>query len=162
MTKHELLQCVVETLKREIENAKQSLESTSKAATEAPGAMESHSDTTKSQMSRLADEMQRLISEKSLALHTLQSVAHSGLLSGAGEETQVGSVVEVLTERNGREFYFILPAGGGIEINDNDKIVCVVTPRAPLAVALIGKQQGQTVKVRIGLQQHDLTIISIQ
>lgn len=161
MTKYELLQHVVETLKKEIENAKQNLESTKKAAADAPGAMESHSDTTKSQMSRLAEEMQYLISEKSLALHTLQSVAYSGLPSSTGD-AQIGSVVEVLTEHNEREFYLILPAGGGTEVSDNHKTVCVVTPRAPLAAALMGKRQGQTIKLRIGPQQRELTIVSVQ
>lgn len=161
MTKQELLQRVIETLAREKNSAEQSLKTTMQAVIEAPGAMQSHSDTTKWQMSRRAEVIQRLIDEKSFAIHTLQDMIHSNLSSDAGE-VEIGSIVEIRNERNEREVYFILPVGGGIEVVDNDRTILVITARAPVAAALIGKRQGQTVKLHIGSQQRELTIVSIQ
>jgi len=126
MTKQELLQRVIETVMQERKKAEESLATTRQAAIDAPGAMQSHSDTTKSQMSRLAEEIERSIEEKNFALRTLQGMAHSGLPSDT-EVIKIGSVVEVLTERGEREIYFILPVGGGIEIVDNDRTITVAT-----------------------------------
>ena len=161
MTKQKLLQRVIETVMQERKKAEESLATTRQAAIDAPGAMQSHSDTTKSQMSRLAEEIERSIEEKNFALRTLQGMAHSGLPSDT-EVIKIGSVVEVLTERGEREIYFILPVGGGIEIVDNDRTITVATVRAPIAIALIGKRQSQTVRLQIGSLQKELTIVGIQ
>lgn len=123
--------------------------------------MQSHSDTTKSQMSRLAEEIQRSINEKGLAIRTLDALIYSGLPSDV-DAIRVGSVVEVCDERNEREIFFILPAGGGIEVADDDRTILVVTSRAPLAVALFGKRQGETAKLQIGSRHRELTIVNIQ
>jgi len=161
MTKQEFLQRVIKTITQEREKAEESFATTRQAAIDAPGAMQSHSDTTKSQMSRLAGEIQRSIEEKNFALRTLQSMAYSGLPSDTGV-IKVGSVVEVLTERGEQEIYFILPVGGGIEIVDNEKRILVVTSRAPLTAALLGKRQGQLIKLQVGPRQRELTIVNIQ
>lgn len=161
MTKHELLQHVIETIMLDIEKAEKSFVTTKQAAIDAPGAMQSHSDTTKSQMSRLAETIQRSIEEKNLALRILQNMAQSVLPLYTGV-IKIGSVVEALTEHGERETYFILPVGGGIEIVDNDQTIVVITTRAPIAVALIGKRQNQIVRLRVGSQQRELTIVDIQ
>jgi transcription elongation GreA/GreB family factor len=161
MTKQKLLQHVVEALTQERRNTERSLEAARSAAIEAPGAMQSHSDTTKSQMSRLSEEMQRSIDEKDLALRALNALMYSGLPSNV-EAVKVGSVVEVRDGRNERAIYFILPAGGGIKVVDGDRTILVVTPRAPLSVALLGKRRGETVKLQIGPRHRELTVVDIQ
>ena len=59
MNKQKLLQCIIETLAQREKSAKQNLEATRQAAIEAPGAMQSHSDTTKWQMSGRARAKKR-------------------------------------------------------------------------------------------------------
>jgi transcription elongation GreA/GreB family factor len=161
MTKQKLLQNVIEELRREIKSAEQSFAATKKAAIEAPGAMQSHSDTTKFQMNQLTAEIQKSIYEKNLAIGILQSMANSNLPHNS-EKVEVGSLVETLNEYKEHEFYFILPVGGGIKIVDNSKTISVITPQAPLAAALIGKREKDVVKLQIGNRQRGLTIIHIQ
>jgi transcription elongation GreA/GreB family factor len=160
MTKQELLQCVINALSEGIKKAERSFATTRQAMIEAPGAMQSHSDTTKSQMSRLAEEIQRSINEKQFALYTLQRMVHAGLPPNV-RKVQVGAVVEVLNESKEKEFYFVLPVGGGIKVTDGDKIILVVTPAAPIVAAMIGKQKDQTVKLQVGSHQRELTILNI-
>ncbi|MBI5147883.1 MAG: GreA/GreB family elongation factor [Parcubacteria group bacterium] len=161
MTKQKLLQNVIEKLRQEIKSAEQSFTATKNAAIEAPGAMQSHSDTTKFQMSQLAEEIQRSIYEKSLALSTLQNMIHQNF-SPDSEKVEIGSLIETLNEDGKREFYFILPVGSGIKIVDNDKTISVITPQAPLAVALIGKREKEVIKLQIGHRQRELMIAHIQ
>lgn len=161
MNKHELLQNVIEKIRQEIKSAEQSFESTKKAAIEAPGAMQSHSDTTKFQMGQLAGEIQRSIYEKNLAINTLQNMIHSNLSSDF-KKVEMGSLIETLNESGVREFYFILPVGGGIKIIDNSKIISIITPQAPLVAALLGKQKKEVVKLKIGQLQRELKITHIQ
>lgn len=111
-------------------------------------------------MSRLADEIQRSISEKDRAIRTLQSITVSGFSSDANK-VAIGSLVEVLNERKVQEFYFILPFGGGIEITENNRMISVITPKTPIAVALLDKRQGQSANLKIGSQQRDLIIVNI-
>ena len=161
MTKQELLQHVIKALIQSKKSAEQSFAVTKQAAIEAPGAMQSHSDTTKSQMGNFAEKVQESIIEKDHAINTLQTMARSDLSSDLSN-IRIGSVAEVLTETNERETYFMLPVGGGIKVTDGNRTISVITPRAPLAIALIGKKQGETIKLQVGSRQRKLTIISIQ
>ena len=72
MNKQKLLQYVIETLTQREKNAQQSLEAARQAAIEAPGAMQSHSDTTKWQMSRRAEAIERSLFETQRALNALK------------------------------------------------------------------------------------------
>lgn len=161
MTKQELLHCIIEELSQEIANAEQNFKMTMQAAADAPGAMQSHSDTTKSQMSRLAEGIQRSINEKNQSLRTLRGMADENSFSGSYEEVKIGSIVEVLSEHDERVSYFILPVGGGIKITDNKRVILTATPQAPLIAALLGKKRNQTIILQMRPKQKKFTIVNI-
>ncbi len=163
MDKQEILQGVIEKIQQEIQDAEQSFESTRNAAIEAPGAMQSHSDTTKFQMGQLAGKIQNSIYEKRLAIKTIQNIIDSDLSPDSDiDKIKVGSLVEILNESKISEFYYILPVGGGTKITCKNKIVSVITPQTPLATALIGKQKKDAVKLQTGYMQRELTITNVQ
>jgi len=162
MTKKELLQSVIDTLKKNMESAEERLKTIVQAAVDAPGAMQSYSDTTKSQMGQIADELQRSLTEQSLTLGILQSMVSSYSLFDDVGCVKIGSFVEVLDENTEREFYLILPAGGGIEISDQGREILVISSHAPIATALIGKKPGEKIGLKIGQLQRNLTIVNIQ
>jgi hypothetical protein len=57
-----------------------------------------------------------------------------------------GALVEVKMSRFAA-WYFILPAGGGIELEMGDHEVSVVTPSSPAGKSLMGKVSGDSVSI---------------
>src|SRR3989338_2741066 len=111
MNKQKLLLCVIETLTQMEENTKQSLKMTRQAAIEAPGAMQSHSDTTKWQMNQRVVAIEQSLSETQQGLGALKR------LMGYPPTNTIGSVCAIIEVKNlGDDSwakYFLLPAGGG-------------------------------------------------
>ena len=160
MIKQELLLNVIEQLTQEVKRVEQNLTEVKKAAAEAPGAMQSHSDTTKFQMSQLAGKIQNSINEKISALSVLQKMAHSDFCLDS-EKIQIGSLVETLNENREQEFYFILPVGAGIKIINNTKTILIITPQTPLGATLMGKRGEEMIKLQIGHRERELLIVSV-
>jgi transcription elongation GreA/GreB family factor len=78
-----------------------------------------------------------------------QSIAEVQKLPLAAFESKspiaVGALVEV-TSKGNRNFYFVSPRGGGIEIEMNRREIIVLTPQAPLGQLLMGKKVGDRFK----------------
>lgn len=159
MNKQKLLQCVIETLTQREKNAKQSLETTRRAAIEAPGAMQSHSDTTKWQMSRRVEAMQRLVTEIQQVLGILRS-----LMNNPPTVTQ-GSNYAIIEVRNlddgSKAKYFLLPAGGGDTYEVDEEKITVLTTGAPMARALIGAVVGDRVEMKIQGTTKRFVVVSV-
>ncbi|MBT9169422.1 MAG: hypothetical protein DDT19_02781 [Syntrophomonadaceae bacterium] len=159
MNKQKLLQYVIETLAQREKSAKQSLEAARRAAIEAPGAMQSHSDTTKWQMSRRAEAIERSLFENQRALGVLKRLMdHPPTITmGSGY-----AIVEVKNpDDESITKYFLLPAGGGETYEvDGEKIV-VLNMGAPLALAFIGAVAGDEVEVKIQKTTKRFIVISV-
>mgnify|MGYP001590122840 CR=1 FL=1 len=139
-----------------------SLKATLQAAIEAPGAMESHSDTTKAQMHTLADNLRNSLTEKERAISVLRNLPEDQLQQS--EVVQIGSVVEIQESGDKRNSYFVLPEGGGIEVKDEKRCVFVIASRAPLAKVLIGKKKGDSTKLQIPSssgKDREMTILNV-
>jgi hypothetical protein len=158
MDKQRLLQSVYDALTRDLKNTEQSIGKTMQAAIEAPSAMESHSDTTKFQMSTVANVMQGSYATKQQGLLALET-----LMANPPYISRIGSyaLVEVRDDQGCDERYFLLPAGGGGMYEIDGEEVIVLSDRAPLASALIGHVKGDIVTVKIQKARR-LTIISVR
>ncbi|HKX62152.1 MAG TPA: transcription elongation factor GreAB [Verrucomicrobiae bacterium] len=60
-----------------------------------------------------------------------------------------------------RTFYFIGPAKGGLEIQQGDKEIVVITPQAPLGRELMGRRRGDRFKWGTGRAAVDLVIVGV-
>ena len=94
MDKLAIVGAFIELLKGEIQGAKRRLETARQASIDAPGAMQSHSDTTKYQMGLVADGLRRFISEKEEAVSAL-AYFRSTFSGNASTIIGPGSVAEV-------------------------------------------------------------------
>jgi len=161
MNKSELLQKVIDVLRGNIESVERRAQTATQASIDAPGAMQSHSDTTKSQMGQIANALQKSLSEQQHAMSALQTMVS---MSRPGEAKFVGegTLVEVTDGSSEKELYLILPAGGGIEIEDGENTILVVTSQAPIAVALIGMRRGESVEFGVDRLVRKLTVLDIQ
>jgi len=158
MNKNILLAVVTDKLKKEREEVENQLKITKQAAIDAPGAMQSHSDTTKFQMNSLADTLRQLIKEKEEAIDNLNSFPPDKL--NFSSIIQIGSVIEIKEDKN-IKYYFILPVGGGIKIKQNNKIITVITPDTPIVAALQGKKKNDKINFEIENIIKEIEIVNI-
>jgi len=159
--KGRITQLLLQLLKQDVIGARKRLETVRRAMIEAPGAMQSHSDTTKYQMGLVADEMCRLIVSKEEAITALDRLRISSEPS-CRDTVTTGSLVEVETPEGERRGYLIFGKGGGSEVEYEGLRVLVVNPAAPLGKALVGKCLGDIAEVNVGGLTRALVICEIQ
>ncbi len=159
MNKQKLLQCVIETLTQREKSAKQSLETAKQAAIEAPGAMQSHSDTTKWQMSQRAEAIKQSLFETQQALGALKHLMDHPPTVTKGSSY---AVIEAENLNDGSMAkYFLLPAGGGDTYEVDGEKITVLTMGAPMARALIGAVAGDEVEVKIQETTRRFNVVSV-
>jgi len=158
MNKKILINKIIQHLRKKRMEIEVNLKGAFRAAAEAPGPMESHSDTIKSQMHTLVENLNDQLDENKQAIKTLEDFSESQ----QSDEIRVGSLVEV-REGGKQVFYFILPVSGGAEVKDEDKkqTVMVITPHAPLSTALMNKKIGEKVRFQTHFINKELEVINI-
>ncbi len=62
------------------------------------------------------------------------------------DPTSIGALVAV-EQGEKKKWYFIGPRGGGLDVQVDGADVLVLTPQSPLGRALMGKRQGDSVKL---------------
>jgi transcription elongation GreA/GreB family factor len=79
---------------------------------------------------------------------------------GAGEPIDVGAFVEMAFDGE-KTAYFIGPRAGGTEVLHEKREVTVITPRSPLGEQLVGRKQGDVLKLNLaGAQnQYEVTVV---
>jgi transcription elongation GreA/GreB family factor len=80
---------------------------------------------------------------------------------GAGEPIDVGAFVE-LELNSEKTAYFIGPRAGGTEVLHDQREVLVITPQSPLGEQLLGRKQGEVLKLKLaGAQnQYRVTVVA--
>ena len=76
------------------------------------------------------------------------------------EPIDIGALVE-LEGKDGRMLYFIGPCAGGTEIIHEKKEVLVITPQSPLGQQLVGKKQGDRLKIKLGRLPEDYRVVAV-
>jgi hypothetical protein len=109
---------------------------TQQRAREAPGAMQSKSDTSKRELSNLSNAL----SGRSIDLKTNLFLA--GSLVGKTANA-IGAGAMALLKLNGnQEVFFILPGGEGTSFQFSGLEINVLSPQAPVVKAMFGKKEG--------------------
>ncbi len=149
MDKGSLLKNVIIQLTEMITLAEEGLNSVRKDVNESATPSQSHSDTTRFQMSNIENEVARSLQEKKAGLLALTSFFSK--LNTGSDVIQVGSLVKVLEDITGKprtEIFFVLPFGGGLEVNHLGQPVTVIGENSPLATGLIGHKSGHDAEVK--------------
>jgi transcription elongation GreA/GreB family factor len=141
-------------------SAQQALHEALAAIADAPGPMQSHSDTTRYQKSILADSAAKSLQDKEVALKTLDTLleaAQDTFLEFVG----VGAVAMLTNEEDDLELYFLMPHGGGASVPIGHYLVTIISPSSPLGAALMGRRRGEKLKLPFGTSSRLLEIIDI-
>jgi hypothetical protein len=78
-----------------------------------------------------------------------------------GEAIDIGALVELETDGE-RAFYFIGPRAGGIEVVQDKKEVCVITPQSPLGAQLMERKSGDRPQLLLAGRKQPARIVSVQ
>ena len=139
MTKQQLLQQVITLLETDFEGLSTAAAQTHKESTSAESKQEGKYDTRGLEASYLADaqaEQVVLLQENIVRLKTLE-------MEDDPDIVKPGCIVILSSDTSDHQF-FLLPAGGGIELQYEDQPLIVITPESPLGELILGKSITDT------------------
>lgn len=149
-SKPQLIEIAISLLDKNVKKLGESLNETNNAINDAPGAMQSHSDTTRSQLTSVVNVANKSFTEKSNELSFLKEFSRKDLSGGNFQKIQMGSLVVIQKEGEECENYFVLPGGSGIKLDyKGEKIICI-TPTSPLGKSMLGKKKHETFTLPVG------------
>ena len=67
-----------------------------------------------------------------------------------------------LESKGEKTLYFIGPRAGGTEVIHEKKEILVITPQSPLGAQLVGKQQGDLLKLTLPGSQNKYKVVSVR
>ncbi|KKS26612.1 MAG: hypothetical protein A2606_01150 [Candidatus Yanofskybacteria bacterium RIFOXYD1_FULL_42_10] len=160
MDKQKIIDLLLTKL-REVRTATiKSYEGYKKASAEAPGAMQSHSDTSKFQIGILADSAMQRVQNIDQLIAVLRQIKTSQ--NSENKSIQVGTLVQ--TEENGKMIYFfITPEGaGGQKFESDDIRIQTISINSLMGKAMFSKKAGQEVEIQVPAGIKRFKILSIQ
>ena len=144
ITKKEILSELLALAQSKEKIAKENQKKTQERASEEEGAMQSRYSTFKEEGQYLAGGLKIIHEDLKADVAMIQSMIHYVLKEN--EKVESLSIVEVEFEDGSQEKFFIIPAAGGEKIREYK----ILSPKAPLGKALIGKEIGDRFAFRIG------------
>jgi transcription elongation GreA/GreB family factor len=160
MAKTQLLELITATLTRNLDIAQRAAQTAYETATHEENVAENKYDTLGLEASYLATGQARRTEEIRQALLKYQGLVVRDYDAAVG--IQVGALIDLENDRGDRQRVFLGPDAAGLTLTLDGAVVTVITPHAPLGMALLGKFQGDEVSLRIGnsLQHSEILGIS--
>ena len=115
-------------------------------------------DTRGLEASYLACGQSRQAAELEQAIAQFQSLPPRKF--GSKNAIDVGALVE-LQAKSERAFYFVGPSAGGTEVRHEKKEVLVITEQSPMGQQLVGRKQGDRLKIKAGPLLTDYRIAAV-
>lgn len=142
MSKATIIHAIVEKLREEFDNFRSASKKTRSAGNDAESKSEGKYDTRSTEENYLADGLAKQAAAIAQAAVAFEKVEPRDF---APEETiDVGALIQVKFPGE-TEWFFLGPAGGGIEISEDHLHLTVITPESPLGGFLIGKCAGDLI-----------------
>jgi len=160
MNKQSLLNAVVEILEKDLQAIVDASSVARKAATEGEAKAEHKYDTRGIEQSYLADGQARRGAE------LMESIAHLKALPllnfQKSSPVQISAIVEVESEREDFQLFFILPSRGGIKVDFEGQEILTLSPDSPMGENILGKFTGDEFEVKLKNKIHSYSIRSIR
>jgi transcription elongation GreA/GreB family factor len=159
MDKQQVINAFLKKLREMRATALLSYESYRKASADAPGAMQSHSDTSKFQSGVLADGTMEQINQidENIAFLSRAKNSNSGI-----SDVQILALVRI--QEGDRSYpYLVVPEGvGGQEIEAEGEKIKTVSIDSPLGKALIHRKVDDVVDLAVRSGKRNLKILTIE
>jgi transcription elongation GreA/GreB family factor len=158
MNKAALIRKIVAELTAQLERYAGAASTARAEAIDEENQAEDKYDTRGLEASYLAAGQSRQMAETAEALQKFGALTPTRLHDG--DPIDVGALVELKTRRE-QTLYFMGPSAGGTEVVHGKKTVLVLTPQSPLGAQLMGRKQGERLKMKVGGLMDDYTITSV-
>jgi transcription elongation GreA/GreB family factor len=129
-----------------------------KTSIKAEGAMQSHHDTTKEEMARLAEAHSRSIRQTREAIRYFRRLETQKIDS---ETVGAGNLIKIQEEGKTR-LYFLAEHGGGLEIKSPEGKILILSPDSLLGKSLLGKSAGAIVNLQTPGGMKTIRILKVE
>ena len=146
VNKRALVDKIIQRLAAEVEGFSKAARAAHAEATHEQSKAEDKYDTRGLEASYLARGQSRQAAEIEQAILEFQALLLREF--APGEPIDIGAFVE-LTGKHEKSYYFLGPRAGGTEVVHDGKDILVITPQSPLGQQLVGKKQGDRIKLEI-------------
>ncbi len=158
MNKRALIKKIVERLREELEVYFRAAQAARTEATHEQSKAENKYDTRGLEASYLARGQSKQAAEIQGSIAAFEKL--DARKFGEAEPVDVGAFVEL--ELNGEKAaYFIGPRAGGTEVIHDKREVLVITPQSPLGEQLIGRKQGDVLKLKLAHAQSQCRVTKV-
>ena len=158
MNKRALIKKIVARLADELEVYFRAARASRAEATHEQSKAENKYDTRGLEASYLARGQSRQAVEIQAAIAAFEKL--DARKFGAGAPIDVGAFVEL--ELNAEKTaYFIGPRAGGTEVLHDQREVLVITPQSPLGEQLLGRKQGEVLKLKLAGGQNQCRVTMV-
>lgn len=160
MSKSHLLDLIVTTLARNLDIAQRAAQTAYETATHEENVAENKYDTLGLEASYLATGQARRTEEIRQSL-----LKYQGLVlreHDAARGIEVGALIDLENADGQTRRVFLGPDAAGLTLSLAGKVITVITPLAPLGMALLGKFEGDEVSVRIGATVQVSEIVQVR
>lgn len=143
INKQKVIDWAIQVLRNEILKIQSIRDSEHDALKDSPSAMQSWSDTTRSQKEDIVFEMDQQLTNKKRTLHVLESlkVEHH-------KKIQLGSLVKLTADKQ-TSYFFILPGIIGDKFDVDGINIEIISPTSIVARSLMGHKINDVVHVKI-------------
>lgn len=157
ISKSDLKRELLLALQAELAHAEAAYKKTREGATHEEAKPENDKDTRALEQSYLARGQATRVEDLRTAIADVEAMQ---IKDGPEDRpAALGVVLEVEDEDEKRTTYFMTPHGGGTKLAGG---VHVITPKAPLGRAFLGKREGDEAEVIVAGKSRSLTIVSIR
>ena len=158
MDKKKLVEMMTEQLESDRLILIEATQATYEAATHEESKPENEYDTRGLEASYLAGAQSKRVGEIEEALLVCKQIT----LKSFTENDVIAPTAVVELESDGKNsFVFLMPKGGGMNLNYDGKSIHVVTGQSPLGEALLGQKIGGVAVVDTGRQEKEYEILKV-
>ncbi len=155
--KDAILKQVVSNVRDNLHKVQESVKSTKQRANDAPGAMVSHSDTSKSQLDNLAAGLNVRAYGLEVELRDLE-----GFSAHDNSNVAMGALVKIEdSDGENLRHCYVLPAGAGTTVEKGKGLVNIITTSAPLFNAMKGLEADDEFYFKKGKEKKEYCILDI-
>ena len=158
MNKADLVQIIIKQLEDKLHVAHASTQRAIDAATDEETVPEHKYDTLALEASYLAHGQAMRVQESEEELRQYRTLV---LRDFVDARIAVGAYVELVDENDVEKAFFIGPCSGGLTVEWQGKEVFVLTPKSPLGRALMGKEEGEEVEMKISDKTTCYEVVTI-
>ena len=155
MKKTAILRAVIAEIEKELRSQQAAMGSARAGATDEQSRAETKWDTCGLEASYLAHGLAQQFESLATDLLNLRSFMVPVF---DGQPVSDGALIEVELDRE-TLLYFMLPSGGGLEVQLEGRTITVITSASPIGAALLGKQQGSAFSFRKGSKGRIVSVV---